>query len=310
MSVICPISGDANVKILEELNSKTLISLYKKVFNIDVSQDFYGVDKIGIYQSTESNLIFFYPPIAGGEGFYEQLQKFDWYYMDEKPEYNFANQFIKKSDLILEIGCGKGAFSKKVASANYVGLEFSRKAKELAEHQGTVVLNESIQQHSLENADKYDVVCAFQVLEHIPEINSFIEGCIRATKPGGLLIYSVPSADSFLSLISNNLLNMPPHHVSFWSDKSLRYLGKKFYLNLVSIQHEKLSTFHKEWWNSSLVINSVKAALNQETKWLDNSIQYKFLQKISGIAGKFLAKGMDDEKGLPDGHSVTAIYQK
>ncbi|MCT7958187.1 hypothetical protein [Laspinema palackyanum] len=78
--------------------------------------------------------------------------------MDEKSEYNFANPFIKKSDLILEIGCGKGAFSKKVASANYVGLEFSGKAKELAEHQGTLVLNESIQPHSLENSDKLNMM--------------------------------------------------------------------------------------------------------------------------------------------------------
>lgn len=39
-------------------------------------------------------------------------------------------------------------------------------------------------------------------------------------------------------------------------------------------------------------------------------MQYKLLQKLSGIDGKILAKGMNDERGLRDGHSVTVIYQK
>lgn len=95
---------------------------------------------------------------------------------------------------------------------------------------------------------------------------------------------------------------MPPPHVTSLSDKFLRYLGEKFNLNLVSIQHKKLSDFHKEWWIFSLVSNSMKAAFKQATKWLDNSMQYKILQKISGIDGKILAKGMNDERGLPDGH--------
>ncbi|WP_367291067.1 hypothetical protein [Laspinema palackyanum] len=85
---------------------------------------------------------------------------------------------------------------------------------------------------------------------------------------------------------------------------------EKFNLNLVSIQHKKLSDFHKEWWIFSLVNNSRKAALKQEPKWLDNFMPYKIWQKISGIDGKILAKRMNDERGLLDGHSVTVIYQK
>jgi 2-polyprenyl-3-methyl-5-hydroxy-6-metoxy-1,4-benzoquinol methylase len=78
-----------------------------------------------------------------------------------------------------------------------VGLEFSRKAKEIAFSNGIIIENESIQSHSVAHPAKYDVVCAFQVLEHVSEIRSFIESSIKALKPGGLLIYSIPSADSF-----------------------------------------------------------------------------------------------------------------
>ena len=57
------------------------------------------------------------------------MQNLEWYYMDEKDEYDYAKNFIKESDLVLEIGCGKGAFAQKISTKKYVGLEFSRKAK-------------------------------------------------------------------------------------------------------------------------------------------------------------------------------------
>ncbi|MGV2387332.1 MAG UNVERIFIED_CONTAM: hypothetical protein LVR29_00250 [Microcystis novacekii LVE1205-3] len=51
--------------------------------------------------------------ITGSENFYEKLQVFDWYYLEEKNEYDYASQFIKPSDSVLEIGCGKGSFCSK-----------------------------------------------------------------------------------------------------------------------------------------------------------------------------------------------------
>ena len=310
MSIVCPLSGSSNVTLIEQINASDLIKMYDQSLQADISKEFGEVKQIGYYHCIDSDLRFFYPMVTGSEKYYEHLQKNPWYYMDDKAEYDYANNFIKESDLVLEIGCGRGAFSQKISTKKYVGLEFSRKAKEIALSKGIIIENESIQSHSVAHPAKYDVVCAFQVLEHISEIRSFIESSIKALKPGGLLIYSLPSADSFLSLIANNFFNMPPHHVSFWSDKSLKHIAEIFGMKIVNIEHEKLADWDKVSWASSIILESLRNWLGVQSGLLDMSLKYKVLEKISLLTGEILAKGLINPKVLPQGHTVNVVYQK
>jgi 2-polyprenyl-3-methyl-5-hydroxy-6-metoxy-1,4-benzoquinol methylase len=310
MSIVCPLSGSSNVTLIEEINASDLIKMYNQCLQADISNEFGEVKKLGYYHCIDSDLRFFYPMVTGSEKLYELLQKNPWYYMDDKADYYYANNFIKESDLVLEIGCGRGAFSQKISTKKYVGLEFSRNAKEIAFSKGILIENESIESHAVAHPAKYDVVCAFQVLEHISEIHSFIESSIKALKPGGLLIYSLPSADSFLSLMTNNFLNMPPHHVSFWSDKCLKHIAEIFGMKIVNIEHEKLAEWDKVSWASSIILESLKNWLGVKSELLDMSLKYKVLEKISFLTGEVLAKGLINPKVLPQGHSVNVVYQK
>ena len=310
--VYCPLSGSSKIVLVEKIAVSDLSSLYQKALNCDVASEFGNIQEIDFYHSLESDLYFFSPMITGSENFYEKLQVFDWYYLEEKNEYDYAKQFIKPSDFVLEIGCGKGAFARKIHCQDYIGLEFSQKARDLAEKDGITVLNESIQDHALNNPQKYSVVCAFQVLEHISDIYTFIEASIECLKPGGILIYSVPSADSFISLLKNNILNMPPHHVSWWSEKTLQYIADLFKLNVINIHHEKLEDIHKRLYLSCLLSQAItnNLAFYDNKKLVDCSLTYKIISKISSLASKFLEKGFTDLKMLPNGHSITAVYQK
>ena len=40
---------------------------------------------------------------------------------------------------------------------------------------------------------------------------------IRCLRPGGLLVLAVPLCPSPLTAIPNHLVNLPPHHLSWWS---------------------------------------------------------------------------------------------
>jgi 2-polyprenyl-3-methyl-5-hydroxy-6-metoxy-1,4-benzoquinol methylase len=308
--ILCPLNGSSDNTLIESLKTSDIAALYHHQLSINTASEFNSVKEIGLYHCLDSDLKFFYPLISGSEEFYEQLQEIDWYYLDQKYEYDYVQKIIKATDHILEIGCGSGLFAQKLSVADYVGLEFSQKAQLDAENKGIRVLNESIQVHAMSHPSAYDIVCAFQVLEHVIEINSFIESSLLSLKPGGLLIYSVPSADSFLSVAKNNILNMPPHHVSWWSDKALTSISQKFKLEIVDIKHEPLADMHKKSYLAYIVLESVSKKLNLRFSLVNRSWIYRFFAKLSEIVAAFLVEGMNAPEMLPNGHSVIAVYRK
>lgn len=310
MSAICPLSKSLEVELIEKISVKDIVKLYYKSFNFDISLEFKNLQEIKLYYSHESDLIFFNPSVTGSEFFYEKLQNFEWYYMEQKNEYDYASQLIKESDIVLEIGSGKGAFAKKIPSKNYVGLELSQSAIEMALENSVYVISESIQSHAINNTAKYDVVCAFQVLEHIADIRSFIESSILCLKPGGILIYSVPSVDSFAKYVSNYELDMPPHHVTRWSDLSLKNIAKYFPVEHIEIWHEPLQFIHKEFYAITIFKKALLQSLRRRIKNIDKSLTTKAIGGISRILGKIFAQGLTDIALMPRGMSVTSVYRK
>lgn len=306
----CPLSGSKEIRLIETLPVPELIDLYRRDYGIDTAAEFRQHSDIGFYHCPTSDLNFFYPMVTGSESFYEGLQKFDWYYQESKFEFDFVSRFIKETDHVLEVGSGKGMFREKIGAKNYTGLEFSLEAKKLAAARGTTILNESIEGHAECNAGRYDVVCSFQVLEHVAQVRSFIESCIACLKPGGLLIYSVPSADSYIALASNSILNMPPHHVSWWSDACLEYLANIFDLEIIAIEHERLAEIHRKSYAAFIALQAFKNVAGIRASLLDRSFKYRLASKLAGWTGRFLEKGLLNPSMLPVGQSVTAIYRK
>lgn len=180
----CPLCFSKNIVIKEQIKKNDIVKLYQQIFNLNTSYLFIS-DQIYYKKCNVCKLLYFDPPIPGDEEFYNHLQKYDWYYMDDKPEFSFAAKYIKPKDQVLEIGCGKGAFTNKISTKNYTGLDFSTKAKELATKKNIIIKNQSIERHSKTNKNKYDCICAFQVLEHVKEINSFISNSLKCLKKMG-----------------------------------------------------------------------------------------------------------------------------
>jgi SAM-dependent methyltransferase len=313
MTVFCPISGSSEVTLLEKITTKSLIKAYQDSLDLDVFPELKEVVEIGFYHCQESDISFFYPMVTGSESFYEKLQKFDWYYQDEKEEYNYANNYIKASDTVLEIGCGKGAFSQKIKSLDYTGLEFSKQAVQFASELRLNILNESIEEHSIKNSEVYDVVCSFQVLEHVAMPKSFIKSCIQCLKPGGLLIYSIPSADSFVTFF-NDILNLPPHHVTWYSDESLEYIGKLFELKVINIHHDPLTNVSRRRYKYYLMLRYLQKLIHypSNSNLIDRSIRYKIITKIASVSAKLVPSLiLNSEHELkPYGQSVTIVYEK
>ena len=298
----CPLCKEKNIKVLDKIDKHELVKLYKKMTDIDfgnlVTQD------IDFCECQNCKLRFYNPLITGDEKFYNALQKFDWYYMDEKEEYHYAKKYIGSNDKVLEVGSGKGAFAKHLATKNYIGLDFSQNAKEMAAKNGVTIENEMVQDYAIKHTEEFDVVVSFQVLEHVSDPKEFLESNLSALKKGGKLIVAVPSEDSFLKYVTNGILNMPPHHVTRWSDATFDYIAQKYNLDIETIYHEKVQEVHKRWYLNTLILNSLC-----NHKFVASSIFRKILGKFSSLLSRLLLKGLQDEM-LPNGHTVLVVFNK
>jgi 2-polyprenyl-3-methyl-5-hydroxy-6-metoxy-1,4-benzoquinol methylase len=310
MEIRSPLTGKTNVSFVESIDVAELTKAYNKNLGIDITSEVKDVKEVNLYRCKDTDLLFFYPSLTGSGLFYQKLQNFPWYYSDYKYEFYFVKKLIKSSDSVLEIGCGNCAFAKIIDVKEYVGLELNEKAQQLAVSKGFNVLRESLEEHSKHRNQHYDVVCSFQVLEHIENVYSFIEASITCLKKDGLLVFSVPNNDSFLSLLTNDILNMPPHHITRWSNKSLKFVAECFDLELVTIEQEKLANIHKRQYISTIIVNRIRKFFNLPNKLVDNSFSYKIMYKLSVLFSQVLEPGLNDDRLMPNGHSVTAVYRR
>ena len=311
MAVLCPLSGSFAVKLVERLAVSDLAWLYRRYLHMDIVGQVSRDTEIGLYHSCVSDLCFFHPVLAAPPTLYDELQeRFDWYYPDEKDEYRYAAELVEPDHAVLEVGCGRGQFARIIHPAEYVGLEFSPAAAAAAISRGLTVSRASIEEHAQARAEHYDLVCAFQVLEHVAQPDSFIASCLACLKPGGLLIYSVPNAASFVTLVPNNIWNLPPHHLTWWSPASLAFVAERFALDLVETRTEALADAHRLWYARTVAMESLRSLTHSGFRLIDHSLRFRALFKIASAMGRLLEGAFHDERLCPVGHSLTAVYRK
>jgi 2-polyprenyl-3-methyl-5-hydroxy-6-metoxy-1,4-benzoquinol methylase len=127
--------------------------------------------------------------------------------------------FSDKTISILDIGCGMGFLLKGLQNAGYLnikGIEIDENQVLSCKKKGLdVELVSDSTAYLSKNTDSFDVITVFDVLEHIPPADqiSFIKAIYCSLNPGGVLMVSVPNANSFLA--SRNRYIDYTHHVLF-----------------------------------------------------------------------------------------------
>jgi 2-polyprenyl-3-methyl-5-hydroxy-6-metoxy-1,4-benzoquinol methylase len=308
MTTACPLCFSEDNQALETVSLDLLASFYKKQFNIELDKDLRETIELRVCENCD--LRFYARAFPGTERLYESLQRFDWYYLAEKQEYDIAAAHISRRDSVLEIGAGRGAFAKKIQPQSYVGLELSESAVTMARQEGLCVYKTSIDEHAALCQGCYDVVCSFQVLEHVADTRGFLDAALSCLRSRGRFIHSVPSEDAFIGYATNNILNMPPHHLTRWTDKALCKLAELLSLDIIEIRHDSLSDLHLHAYSVASiqkVLNKISWRKPRTLDWAFSSVLAKSIVALMSIP---LEAALRVGMPRPLGHSVTAVYRK
>ena len=281
-----PITNDDDLLLVDIISTEDIIGAYAKQ-GLDVDSYFKGISEVKIILCQHSGYRFYYPfNIFATEAFYKILNTEKNGYHKIRWEHKKALNFIKREDKVLEIGCGNGLFLERLKEyeISAKGIEINETAVAEANEKGLTVYHQSIAEHGVEFFEAYDVICFFQVLEHISEVKNFIESSLRALRKNGKIIIAVPNNNPYLFRFDRlHALNLPPHHAGLWDIRAFNNLPRFFPIKKLHISAEPLKETKKFWqiqkqhWNNtnpilSLIANNIPHAFDP--------LLYKAVKKI------------------------------
>lgn len=228
--MICKICSSNNVSL--HLKDIPFVDLYKIISNL----------KYNYYKCNECKTIFVDPTPSKKE--LDLVYNNPQYYLsweeditkNEKirleSDFKKANLFLKKisrhigqSGKILDIGCALGHFLYWMTPyfSELYGTEYSDYALSNMTDKKIKTSKEFIGKF---DDNFFDVICAWEVLEHTTNPKEFIKEVKRILKPGGKLLLSFPNSQSvaFTILKQKWYQVVPPEHLFFFSSKSVRLL--------------------------------------------------------------------------------------
>lgn len=147
-----------------------------------------------------------------------------------------------KGKNVLEIGCATGdlLIQIKNVGARARGLEISDFAADIARKRGLDVTAGTIEAFVQETDDKFDIVIALEVIEHVLSPTFFFELVARIIRPGGLLILSTPNYACVKRFGKHWLgFNMSFEHIYFYSLVVLIKITSKCGLRLSYVESSK-----------------------------------------------------------------------
>ena len=131
---------------------------------------------------------------------------------------------LVRSGRLLDVGCSCGYFLEVAGARGFDvhGVEFSRSAIAAARPD----IQPRIFEGRLEDMpDKgpFDIVSAFDLIEHVHNPRAFLRRCAGLLKPGGVLLISTPDTGHFLRFLMRSRWPMlqPMQHLSLFSRKAL-----------------------------------------------------------------------------------------
>ena len=245
--------------------------------------------------------------------YYDLERKHWWFVAREKIICNYIKKLIKNGNLdqtplkILNIGCGPGRSSQYLSSFGEVtSIEYDKDCCEFAsERTGLKIINGSITELPFEDKS-FDLVCAFDVIEHVEDDQLAVSEMKRVAKNEGVLLITVPA---FMSLWSHH--DVINHHFRRYKINEIeRLFDKQKDGNKIFVSYFNFILFPPIYiirQLSNLLISSNKRpGSGSDFETFKPGITNQFLYKVMVFESKLLNLSLK----LPFGVSIIYSWKK
>jgi SAM-dependent methyltransferase len=213
----------------------------------------WGQDHVDVCVCASCGFGYAVPWVGGDARFYALAHAGDPHYPRNRWEFGRTLTVLKRSKFnrrlrVLEIGAGHGAFLDRVRELGQHAItaaDYDEGAVRVLRAKGFATIAGSVSE--VTNTE-YDVVCLFQTLEHMADLDRVFGELRRILSPRGSLFLSVPNGEAIeLQERATGYWDMPPNHVGRWNPTAIRRAAERRGFSVVDVAAEPVSAFKIAW---------------------------------------------------------------
>lgn len=193
------------------------------------------LDDYRLFRCTVCELEFASPMQEPKNSFYREVTKHPKYYPKIRWEWAYClDQLAQLANatkpLVLDVGCGDGQFLsvlKEREAAIGIGLDVTPSSIAACHSRGLNAIQGTFADVKHVVSNRIDVVTMWNVLEHVSDPVGLILEAKGSLALNGRIFFSLPLSPLSHEILVPDPLNLPPHHLTRWTIKSLRALAER-----------------------------------------------------------------------------------
>lgn len=148
----------------------------------------------------------------------------------------FARIKPSENKRLLDVGCGVGLFCHGAQAHGWVvkGIDVASRPIEIGKQWATFEMEVSTLELLHERSETFDVITAFEVLEHLSDPLQFLTSARQLLNPQGQIFCTVPNWDSQEVQTAKQKDWLPPIHLLYFTQLALGNLGESTGLKTVT----------------------------------------------------------------------------
>ena len=151
----------------------------------------------------------------------------------------YIKKFLNGKSKIIEIGSNDGTFLRNLINDEHkiLGFEPSENVAKIAVKNNVPTINKFFNKKSVNNLSEYvgktDLICASNVICHVPNLNELIEAVDMLLKDSGTFVFEEPYLGSMFEKVSYDQIY--DEHIYMFSASSVSKIFRKFNFELIDV---------------------------------------------------------------------------